>query len=74
MSADAGAQLIAACVSIYSAPFWQMLRDRGQLSAEAAAESACLAMRGLLNAAAAAGTTIDDSTKLSAVRTLSSHI
>jgi AcrR family transcriptional regulator len=33
-------QLIAACVAIYSAPFWQMLRDRGQLSPAAAADTA----------------------------------
>jgi AcrR family transcriptional regulator len=35
-----GQQLIAACVAIYSAPFWQMLRDRGQLSHTAAADTA----------------------------------
>jgi AcrR family transcriptional regulator len=35
-----GQQLIAACLAIYSAPFWQMLRDRGQLSSTAAAETA----------------------------------
>lgn len=33
-------QLIAACLAVYSAPFWQMLRDRGQLSSTAAAETA----------------------------------
>ena len=45
-----GDQLVAACVAIYSAPFWQMLRDRGQLSASAAADAACMAMRAVLGA------------------------
>lgn len=40
LPAAQGQQLIAACVAIYSAPFWQMLRDRGQLSSTAAAETA----------------------------------
>ena len=51
MSAEAGEQLIAACVAIYSAPFWQMLRDRGQLSPTAASDAACFAMSALLAAA-----------------------
>ncbi len=51
MSREEGDQLIAACVAIYSAPFWQMLRDRGQLTPAAAADAACLAMRGVLAAA-----------------------
>ncbi|MBY0491317.1 MAG: TetR/AcrR family transcriptional regulator [Gemmatimonadaceae bacterium] len=46
-------QLIAQCVAIYSAPFWQMLRDRGQLSAPAAAEAAVHAMTAVLTAAKA---------------------
>jgi AcrR family transcriptional regulator len=45
-------QLIAQCVAIYSAPFWQMLRDRGQLSATGAIEAAVSAMRAVLDAAA----------------------
>jgi AcrR family transcriptional regulator len=46
-------QLIAQCVAIYSAPFWQMLRDRGQLSAHAASEAAVHAMTAVLKAAKA---------------------
>jgi AcrR family transcriptional regulator len=44
-------QLVATCVAIYSAPFWLMLRDRGQLSQPAAVEAACSAMRAVLLAA-----------------------
>jgi AcrR family transcriptional regulator len=51
MSAEAGDQLVATCVAIYSAPFWQMLRDRGQLSSEQAIAAACTAMRAVLGAA-----------------------
>jgi hypothetical protein len=40
LPAAQGHQLIAACVAIYSAPFWQMLREGGQLSERAAAETA----------------------------------
>jgi AcrR family transcriptional regulator len=50
MTPDAGEQLIATCVAIYSAPFWQMLRDRGQLSAQSAADAACTAMAAVLAA------------------------
>jgi AcrR family transcriptional regulator len=50
MTADAGDQLIATCVAIYSAPFWQMLRDRGQLSPAQAIAAACSAMRAVLAA------------------------
>jgi AcrR family transcriptional regulator len=50
-STETGDQLVATCVAIYSAPFWQMLRDRGQLSAECAAEAACTAMAAVLAAA-----------------------
>lgn len=50
MSTTDGEQLIATCVAIYSAPFWQMLRDRGQLSASEAADAACTAMRAVLGA------------------------
>jgi AcrR family transcriptional regulator len=41
-------QLVAQCLAIYSAPFWQMLRDRGQLSAAAAADAAAAAMQAVL--------------------------
>lgn len=51
MSVEAGEQLIATCVAIYSAPFWQMLRDRGQLAPAAASDAACFAMHALLSAA-----------------------
>jgi AcrR family transcriptional regulator len=45
-------ELLAQCLAIYSAPFWQMLRDRGQLSAAAAANAAAAAMNAILEAAA----------------------
>ena len=43
-------QLIATCVAIYSAPFWQMLRDRGQLSPAETVEAAECAMSAVLSA------------------------
>jgi AcrR family transcriptional regulator len=46
-----GKRLIAVCVAIYSAPFWQMLRDRGQLSAPEAREAAATALEAILSAA-----------------------
>ena len=50
MHAPQGDQLVATCVAIYSAPFWQMLRDRGQLPPAAAADAACCAMQAVLAA------------------------
>lgn len=50
---DEGDRLVAACLAIYSAPFWQMLRDRGQLSAREAQEAGASAMNALLNSARA---------------------
>lgn len=50
---DEGTRLVAACLAIYSAPFWQMLRDRGQLSPEDAREAGVVAMDALLTAARA---------------------
>lgn len=44
LSKREGDRLVATAVAIYSAPFWQMLRDRGQLSAEDAREAAATAM------------------------------
>lgn len=44
-----GKRLVAACVAIYSAPFWQMLRDRGQLSPRDAEEAAVATMRALVS-------------------------
>ncbi len=49
---DATDQLVATCVAIYSAPFWLMLRDRGQLTQEAAVRAACTAMQAVLQSAA----------------------
>ena len=40
--------LVAVCQSIYSAPFWQMLRTRGELSGEEAANAAAWAMDAVL--------------------------
>ncbi|MEP7241263.1 MAG: TetR family transcriptional regulator [Devosia sp.] len=51
LSAAEGKRLVAACVAIYSAPFWQMLRDRGQLSAADAEEAAATAMQAIISAA-----------------------
>lgn len=51
LPADEGDRLIAACLAIYSAPFWQMLRDRGQLTASEAREAGVPAMDALLTAA-----------------------
>lgn len=44
-------RVVALCVAIYSAPFWQMLRDRGQLSGADAAEAATSAMDAVIAAA-----------------------
>ena len=46
-------RLIAVCVAIYSAPFWQMLRDRGKLSAEEARQAAASAFEAVISAAKA---------------------
>jgi AcrR family transcriptional regulator len=45
--------LVAVCQSIYSAPFWQMLRTRGQLSGSEAADAATWAMEAVLTSARA---------------------
>jgi AcrR family transcriptional regulator len=50
---DDGDRLVATCLAIYSAPFWQMLRDRGQLSAAEAREAGVAAMDAVLTAARA---------------------
>lgn len=44
-----GARLVARCLAIYSAPFWQMLRDRGHLSAREAEHAAAEAMQAVLD-------------------------
>lgn len=46
-------RLIAVCMAIYSAPFWQMLRDRGKLSAAEAGEAAATALHAVISAATA---------------------
>jgi AcrR family transcriptional regulator len=46
-----GDRLVASCLAIYSAPFWQMLRDRGQLSADDAREAGVDAMEAVLTSA-----------------------
>lgn len=48
-----GDRLVAGCLAIYSAPFWQMLRDRGQLAAAEAREAGVAAMEAVLTAARA---------------------
>jgi AcrR family transcriptional regulator len=51
LSPAEGKRLIAVCVAIYSAPFWQMLRDRGKLSAVEARETAVMALEAVISAA-----------------------
>jgi AcrR family transcriptional regulator len=46
-------RVVATAVAIYSAPFWQMLRDRGQLSAEDAREAAATAINAVIVSARA---------------------
>jgi AcrR family transcriptional regulator len=46
-------RLVAVCVAMYSAPFWQMLRDRGKLSAEEARDAAATAFEAVISAAKA---------------------
>lgn len=58
LPAEEGDRLIASCLAIYSAPFWQMLRDRGQLSASEAREAGVATMDALLTAARARAATL----------------
>ena len=51
LSPAEGKRLIAVCLAIYSAPFWQMLRDRGKLSAVEAREAAAMAIEAVISAA-----------------------
>lgn len=44
-------RLIALCLAIYSAPFWQLLRDRGELINDEPGEAAAWALDTLLTAA-----------------------
>jgi AcrR family transcriptional regulator len=53
--------LVAVCQSIYSAPFWQMLRTRGRLSGEAAAKAAAWAIEAVLLRAREGTVTSDES-------------
>jgi AcrR family transcriptional regulator len=45
------ARIIAIFVSVYSAPFWQLLRDRGQLSGPEAEKAVSWALETLIHAA-----------------------
>lgn len=49
LSKAEGARLVAACLAISSAPFWQMLRDRGQLPPREAEAAAAMAMQAVLD-------------------------
>ena len=51
LSPAEGRRLIALCMAIYSAPFWQMLRDRGKLSAPEARDAAAIALEAVISAA-----------------------
>jgi AcrR family transcriptional regulator len=51
LSAAEGDRLVATAVAIYSAPFWQMLRDRGKLSAKEAREAAAIAINATIASA-----------------------
>jgi len=46
-------RLIAVCLAIYSAPFWQLLRDRGELAGDEPGEAASWALMVVLEAAKA---------------------
>ena len=46
-------RILAVCLGIWSAPFWQLLRDRGELSGKEAQEAGAWAMEVVLNAARA---------------------
>ena len=46
-------RLIAVCLAIYSAPFWQLLRDRGELTGVELGEAAAWALMAVLQAAKA---------------------
>jgi AcrR family transcriptional regulator len=46
-------RIVAVCLGIWSAPFWQLLRDRGELNREEAQEAGAWAMEVILNAARA---------------------
>ena len=46
-------RIVAVCLGIWSAPFWQLLRDRGELSGKEAQEAGAWAMEVILDAARA---------------------
>jgi AcrR family transcriptional regulator len=48
-------RLVAVCLAIYSAPFWQLLRDRGELTAAEAADAATWAIGKIIEAAKTKG-------------------
>jgi AcrR family transcriptional regulator len=47
-------RVVAVCLAIYSASFWQLLRDRGELSGPEAQEAGMWAIQTVLNAAKSA--------------------
>ena len=46
-------RLLAVCLAIYSAPFWQLLRDRGELTGDEPGDAAAWALTVVLDAAKA---------------------
>ena len=50
LTEDQKARIIAVFVSIYSAPFWQLLRDRGLLSGPQAEDAMAWALDSLIRA------------------------
>ncbi|OAP36583.1 hypothetical protein AU381_19010 [Sinorhizobium glycinis] len=59
-------RLVAVCLAIYSAPFWQLLRDRGLLSGREAGEAAAWAIDMILQSARAASQKSERQTATSA--------
>jgi hypothetical protein len=53
-------RLIAVCLAIYSAPFWQLLRDRGELTGDEPGEAAAWALTAVLKAAKSRTSSIRD--------------
>ncbi len=55
-------RLIALCLAIYSAPFWKLLRDRGELTGDEPGNAAAWALETLLDAARRDGAPVTSST------------
>jgi AcrR family transcriptional regulator len=49
--ANTATEVVAICLAIYSAPFWMLLRDRGELTGEEPGDAAAWALSVLLKAA-----------------------